>query len=134
MTQSNHEKLAHLKILWVDDDPAMPRYAKRLLENVCKELIIAASGYEALDLFEAHLPDIVLMDVQMPDMTGLEVVEEIRKKDMTTPIIMVTGQGDKETLLKSVKLMIEDYIIKPPQPKDVLSALDRCVERLSHIR
>lgn len=134
MTQINQEKLRQLKILWTDDDPAMPRYARRLLGDVCRELIVANSGFEALDLFDKHMPDIILMDVQMPDMTGLEVVEEIRKRDVMIPIIMVTGQEDKETLLKSVKLMIEDYIIKPPQVKDVMLALDRCVERLCSIR
>lgn len=134
MTPENYGKLSQLTILWADDDPAMPRFAERLLGKVCKKLLLARSGLEAVECFIDNAPDIILMDVHMPEMTGLEAVAEIRERNLIAPIVMITGQGDNETILQSVKLMVEDYIIKPPTQKDVFNALNQCIGRLNQIR
>lgn len=122
-----------LTILWADDDPLLPRYAARMLGDAVGRLVTAADGEEAEDRFYECEPDIVLLDVDMPRQNGIRVAESIREKDPLVPIVMITGQDDKETMHQSLRCRIDDYLLKPVDPEALFRVLTRCAKRLDKV-
>ena len=131
MKPANYEKFHHLSVLWADDDENVQKYAEHMIQKSCKKLHLAADGREAVQLYEKYQPDIVLMDVQMPRMSGLEAVAKIRAVNPLVPVVMITGMDDRETLLNTIRLSVEDYLIKPFSYPSLLAALDRCIDRIA---
>jgi len=85
---------------------------------------------EALKLFKQYRPDIVLTDITMPKMTGLELAQEIRKISKETKIIAVTAHSEKEKLLEALKLNMVNYILKPVERKELKESIDTALETL----
>ena len=81
------------------------------------EVIVATSGKEGLRAASGHKPDIILLDIMMPNMDGFEVLEKIKKspKTLKIPVIMLTAKGDTESKVRAASLYDEDYIVKPVQ-------------------
>ncbi|MFH1577690.1 MAG: response regulator [Candidatus Omnitrophota bacterium] len=119
------------KILFVDDELDTREFAANFFRKRKFEVITAASGQEAIDLFNKENPDLILLDIKMEGMTGIEVLECIRQKDQTIPIIMVSGKDpQKDDVLKKCNgLGILEYIHKPLELDElervVLSALKK---------
>lgn len=103
-----------MRVLVADDSSTMRKIILRSLQAVgVSEATEASDGSEALSLFNAGEFDIVLTDWNMPGKTGLEVVEEIRAKDASVPIIMVTTEAEKGRLMQAIQAGVSDYLIKP---------------------
>lgn len=104
-------------VLVVDDEPANLRVLNQLLNDTYK-LVFAKSGQEALRLVEKELPNIILLDVMMPEMTGYEVCEQLKKntKFKSIPIIFITALSDPTDEAKGLNLGAVDYISKPISP------------------
>ncbi len=102
-------------ILVVDDEEPSRTLLKRLLEQKNYQLIFAASGIEALNQLHKHCPDLILMDITMPGMDGLETTLRIKSADQfsTIPIIMVTGNSDKSVVANCLKAGAVDFVVKP---------------------
>lgn len=104
-----------VSILVVDDEPNNLEVIKILLHKDAYELIYASNGFEALAKLEVHQPDLILLDVMMPDLSGLEVCRRIKSQPALKhiPIIMVTALGSKENLSQCLELGADDFVAKP---------------------
>jgi two-component system nitrogen regulation response regulator NtrX len=100
-------------ILIVDDEPAILQGLRGLLSDEGFEVQAAENGYEALKAIDQETPDLVLLDLWMPGIDGLETLKEIKKESPNTPVIIVTGHGNIETAVKATKLGAFDLIEKP---------------------
>lgn len=114
-------------VLAVDDEAGILRLMKLELTGQGFRVITASNGEEALKLVEEQRPDAVLLDVIMPEMTGLEVMRRIREQ-MNVPIIMVTAKDSDQDKVRGLELGADDYIVKPFSPEE-LGARIRAVLR-----
>ena len=106
----DHQKL---RILLVDDDVNLSKVLAHQLKKQHAQVYVANSGKEGLQLFRENEVDVVLTDIQMPDLSGLEVLHEIRKTDKQVVVIMITAYGSIEGALEACRLGADDYITKP---------------------
>ncbi len=103
-----------MKILAIDDQPLILKSLEQKFKNSDFEVIPSSSGEEALHLFDAHDPDIVIVDLQMPEMDGFEVIREIRNtRQSDTPIIVMSGDENESSILEAFDLGVNDYVKKP---------------------
>ena len=104
-------------ILYVEDEDILREEIYSLLQGFFKKVFIASNGEEALKVYNENINeiDILLTDVNMPKMNGIELVSKIRESDSTLPILICTAFNDTDILLKAIKLGVSDYIIKPIQ-------------------
>ena len=107
-------------ILVVDDEPTNTKLLKFLLTDEGYEVTTASSADEALDILDAHDIDLVLLDIMMPGMDGLELTRRIRK-DSQTPIIFITARGEVKDKVIGLRAGGDDYISKPFDPTEVLA-------------
>ncbi|MDW7671570.1 MAG: sigma-54 dependent transcriptional regulator, partial [Bacillota bacterium] len=101
------------KILVVDDEKNMRWAISRALEKEGYEIHEASNGQEGIETFERFRPDVMLLDLKMPVMDGMEALTHIRKTNATTPILMLTAHGTMETAIEAMKLGAMDYLSKP---------------------
>ncbi|MDD5355890.1 MAG: response regulator [Candidatus Omnitrophica bacterium] len=101
------------KLLIVDDEVDVREFAKNFFQRRKIEVIVSSSGEEALDLLVKEKPDLVLLDVRLGGMDGIEVLQKMRQMQNNTQVIMVTGVDEKETSDKAKELGVTDYIHKP---------------------
>jgi two-component system, chemotaxis family, chemotaxis protein CheY len=111
------------KILVVDDAAFMRMRASKLLTEAGHQVIEAENGRMAVELYVRERPDCVLMDITMPEMDGLEALEEIRRHDPAARIAMCTAMGQQPIVLDAIKRGARDFVIKPFQPDRVLAAV-----------
>ena len=125
------ERLKTLKILYAEDEEGIRKNIAASLRYYTKEVIEAENGKIALELYKSEKPDIVITDILMPLMNGVDLVREIRKTDEETPLVIISAHTDREFLLKVVDLHLEQYIIKPVNLNGLLEALARCLKRIA---
>ena len=118
-------------LLYAEDDKSIRDNFIILLEDMFSNIYIADNGKDALRQYIEKKPDVIILDIRMPIIDGLEVAKQIRKSDEKTPIIMLTGYSDKELLLNAVNLKLEEYIIKPIDFKKFNETIDKLIERLN---
>lgn len=116
-----------LKILIADDEANIRRILETRLAMQGHEVAAAKDGAEALDLFRSVEPDVVVLDVMMPELDGFAVLERIRAQS-EVPIILLTALGDVADRITGLQLGADDYMVKPFSPKE-LEARIRCVMR-----
>ena len=120
----------NLTLLYVEDDEIIRQNAVEYLINYCKEVFQAKDGEEALLIYKAKKPDVIISDIEMPQLNGLEMAKQIRKTDKTTPIIIATAFTDQNYLLDAVELQLIKYITKPISSKKLKEALGLVLEHL----
>jgi DNA-binding NtrC family response regulator len=113
------------KVLIVDDDRDIVSIVSTILAGRGWDISAAYSGSEALEAVTASKPDIILLDIMMPEMNGIEVLKKIRKIDSDARIIMITAFGDVESYLDSMELGAYEYINKPFETDELLEMIDR---------
>ena len=126
------ERLKTLRILYAEDEEGIRSNISASLRYYAKEVIEAENGKVALALYHKEKPDIVITDILMPLMTGIELAKIIRKEDEVTPIVIISAHTDKEYLLNVVDLHLEQYIVKPVNLDELMAALSRCLKRISN--
>ncbi len=114
-----------MKVLVVEDDEISRTIVTTVTDEAGYEVREACNGVEALSLFESFQPDLVFSDISMPEMDGLQLLEEIRKKSHDVIVIMTTGHGTAEYTLKALQLHANDYLVKPIPARDILAALTK---------
>lgn len=117
-------------ILYVEDEPAIQSSIAEYLGNYFGEIHLASNGHTALELFGIHQPDVLLLDINLPDMDGLTVAEDVRKRNSTSQIIMLTAHTEKEKLLRATELKLTKYLTKPVAPKVFRDALEALAKEL----
>jgi two-component system response regulator (stage 0 sporulation protein F) len=108
-----------MKILVVDDEEGARELFHTILTDEGYEVSLASSGEEALALFKANPFHLVVTDIKMPVMDGLQLLQEIRKSGSKTDVIMVTAYGEVESYLKAMSLGAAEYINKPIRIKEL---------------
>jgi len=128
---SLRESLRHLRILVAEDNPVSQEYATLLLQKQGHEVQCVANGNEALALLAKQPFDVILMDVQMPEMDGLEATIAIREDEKRSgrhiPIIAMTADAMSETRRQCLDVGMDDYVSKPVRPEEVLATIGKCV-------
>jgi two-component system response regulator AtoC len=116
------------RILVVDDDESIRIMLSAVLGKEGFEVICANDGLRALEIFRTISPDVVLMDVRMPEMNGLQALEEMRKLRKDTTVIFMTAFAAVETAVQAIKLGAFDYIIKPFDIEEILLLVGRALQ------
>jgi DNA-binding response OmpR family regulator len=116
------------RILVVDDERRMVGFIRLNLEQDGFEVIEAFNGTEALDRLRDSLPDLILLDVMMPDIDGFEVLKMIREISQV-PVIMLTAKGEEDDKVKGLELGADDYITKPFSPRELVSRVKAVLRR-----
>jgi two-component system response regulator ChvI len=116
------------KILVVDDDEAFCRLIKLGMDETKYEVNFAHDGLEGLDAVTKNPPDLILLDVKMPRMGGMEFLEKLHESDSgrSIPILITSNDSSLDTISRGTELGVRGYIVKSNQPiKDILSAVER---------
>lgn len=113
------------RILWIDDEIDMLKPHILFLDKKGYDIIPAVSGPDGIDLFKQEVFDAIFIDENMPGISGLETVEELRKINTNIPIIMITKSEDEEIMVDAIGRQITDFLIKPVNPLQILSALKK---------
>ena len=120
------KKIKNSTILYIEDDDITRDNMSSYLKRQCKNFHIAVDGQDGLEKFKEYEPDIIITDIEMPNMNGLDMAKKIRKISSTTQIIITTAYADAEYLLEAVNLHLIKYIIKPISLPKLTSALNDC--------
>jgi two-component system KDP operon response regulator KdpE len=116
------------KILVVDDEERMVRFIHLNLEHDGFRVIEAYNGNQAINKARSDLPDLVLLDVMMPDLDGFEVLRVLREVS-SVPVIMLTAKGEEEDRVRGLELGADDYITKPFSPRELVSRVRAVLRR-----
>jgi nitrogen regulation protein NR(I) len=116
------------RILVVDDEQRMRSSFSKMLTTSGHEVITADRGAKAIELVTAEDPDLLVMDIKMPGMDGLEAFRKIRETHPKLPVIMMTGFGTTEAAIEAIKLGAYDYHLKPFEPKAMLRSIESALE------
>ena len=121
------DKLQGVRILLVDDNKINQKVAKKFLDKWDTEVLVANNGLEAIEMLNTHELDVILMDLQMPEMGGMEATQHIRKLDdgfkKEIPIIALTAAAMNHEREQALSAGMNDYICKPFQPQELFSKL-----------
>lgn len=117
------------RVLIVDDAIFMRRMLADILKKgdyeVCAE---AGNGAEAVEKYKEEEPDLVTMDIIMPDMSGIDAVKKIKEIDSDAKIVMVSAMGHQSLVVEAIQAGAKDYVVKPFQPSRVLEAVQRVLK------
>jgi two-component system KDP operon response regulator KdpE len=116
------------RILVVDDEERMVRFIRLNLEHDGFQVVEAFNGTQALDKVRSSLPDLVLLDIMMPDINGFEVLKIIREVS-SVPVIMLTAKGEEDDRVRGLELGADDYITKPFSPRELVSRVRAVLRR-----
>lgn len=113
------------RILWADDEIDLLKPHLLFLRNKGYELVTANNGRDALDMAFAEPFDLIILDENMPGLTGLETLSELKQRLPQTPVIMITKSEEENIMDQAVGSKIADYLIKPVNPNQILIAIKK---------
>jgi DNA-binding NtrC family response regulator len=117
------------RVLLVDDEKDFVEMLSLRLNEVGEKVTCAYSGQECLELLEHDNLDVVILDIKMPGMDGIETLREIKKRFPIVEVILLTGHGSAETAVEGMKLGAYDYLMKPADFEDLTSKLEGARKR-----
>ncbi|MCB0726765.1 MAG: response regulator [Ignavibacteriae bacterium] len=123
------------QILIVEDDPAIQKGLKEMLELENFEVLIASDGKDGYELAMKNIPVLILLDINLPSMSGLEVCRKLRENNFLNPVIMLTSRSEQIDKILGLELGANDYITKPFDSRELLARIHsqlRSAERISH--
>jgi anti-anti-sigma factor len=118
------------KILIIDDEKPTLAMFRLFLKAYGYEVLLAENGLEGLEIFRREKPPIVLTDIKMPGLDGLEVLRQVKEIDPRAEVIVISGHGDMELAMRALQLNASDFLSKPVQKSELDIALKRAEERL----
>ena len=122
-----------VKLLLADDDARLSDLIKEYFDGEGYEVAHAWNGREALELMAADMPDIIILDVMMPELDGFETLKQIRNKS-AVPVIMLTAKGDDIDRILGLEMGADDYLSKPFNPRELLARIKAILRRASQER
>ncbi|MBV5320682.1 MAG: EAL domain-containing protein [Sulfuricurvum sp.] len=117
--------LNSLILLYVEDDESTISAFSNAFGDDFKTILIGRNGEEGLELFHKYSPHMIISDLQLPKMSGLDMIEEIRKTDSSIPIIVNSAFSDTNLLLRSIDLRVDSYVLKPTNPNQLLNVMHK---------
>lgn len=117
------------KLLWIDDEIELLKAHQLFLEKKGYEVTTVSNGYDALDLCQETNYDLILLDENMPGMSGLETLARIKEINPSTPVVMVTKSEEENIMEQAIGSQIADYLIKPVNPLQILSTLKKNIHQ-----
>lgn len=118
-------------LLYVEDDPETRENYEYVLKTLFKHVYTAADGKKALELYHEKKPQIVLLDIVLPQIDGLEVAKQIREHDAYTHIVMLTAYSQQEQLLRAVNLQLDAYLLKPVDDALLINKMQNIISQLA---
>jgi len=121
-------------ILVVDDEPTIAEVIARYLERAGYETRLAGDGQDAIDAFLERAPDLVVLDLMLPGIDGLEVMRRIRERSgRRTAIILLTARGEESDRVIGLRLGADDYVVKPFSPAELVARVDAVLRRVDTV-
>ncbi len=123
------QEFRNYKILVVDDEERMVRFIRLNLEQDGFQVLEAYRGTQALEQVRTQLPDLILLDIMLPDIDGFEVLKLIRETSIV-PVIMLTAKGEEDDRVRGLEMGADDYITKPFSPRELVSRVRAVLRRV----
>lgn len=120
------------KILVVDDAAFMRMMIRDILAKEGYIIHEAVDGRDAVEKYDEVRPDLVTLDITMPEMNGLEALAAIRNKDAEARVLMVSAMGQQQMIVEALEAGAMDFLVKPFQPTKVLETVKRCLQSTAH--
>jgi DNA-binding response OmpR family regulator len=117
------KQFKNYRILCVEDEDGIRKRLVNTLKYYFNDVIEASNGEDGYELYLEYKPDIIISDIQMPKQNGIEMIQDIRKNDLNTILIMLTAYSSEEYLLKLINLNVNHYILKPVNSDNLLEAI-----------
>jgi DNA-binding response OmpR family regulator len=124
------KRLKKYTVLYAEDEAGIRTTYEMLLNKVCGCVCPAANGHEALNLYHEKKPDIVIADIKMPFLDGIELAKKIRQNDKHVRILITTAYTDECYTLQAIELDISRYLVKPVMMSDLKEALLKCINEI----
>jgi two-component system response regulator YesN len=124
------------KVITIDDEPLIKKTLRKLIDATDRFETVgeASDGLEALDLIERHRPDLIITDIRMPVMDGLELLEQLDKRNRKPEVVIISGYDDFGYAQQAIRYGVADYVLKPVRPALIRETLDRIAARLDRNR
>lgn len=126
----SESKLRDFKILFVEDEVKIREHIANSLAYMVKEVKQASNGEEALQVMQSFSPDIIITDLEMPKMGGVEFIQKVRQNDKNILIVVVTAHTNSEYLLELIDMHIEHFIVKPINFEKLFEVLQKCEDAI----
>ncbi|RIV18823.1 DNA-binding response regulator [Alicyclobacillaceae bacterium I2511] len=117
------------RILVVDDEPAIVKLLEYNLQQAGFEVLTGDQGLQVLNTVQTNKPDIIILDLMLPGMDGLQVCQQLRQKDIRTPVIMLTARGEEVDRILGLEMGADDYITKPFSPRELVARVRAVLRR-----
>jgi DNA-binding NtrC family response regulator len=118
-------------ILLVDDDPEFRKAMKKMFEKSGYDVTVAADGQEGLDALSEKTFDLIISDLRMPNLNGMELMEELKRRKINLPVIFITAYGEVESYMDLMNLGAFEYINKPVKGQEILAVVRKALESAS---
>ena len=118
-----------MRVLMIEDDRRLARIVERALGDAGHAVDVARSADEGRDRALAHSYDAILLDLELPDRSGLEVLRSLRREGRDMPVLIMTGRDDDEDIVKGLDAGADDYLLKPVSPEVLMARLRAAVRR-----
>jgi len=127
---NNQDRKLEISILYVEDEEVTRSAVARMLKRRVLTVYEAENGQEGLDLYRQYRPDVVISDIRMPVLDGMEMSKEIKALDKNSKIILTTAHSDASILINSIEVGIDKYIMKPLDMASLFSSVEKCAENI----
>ena len=105
------------QVLLIEDDPSLARVYQEYLKHESYRIIASETGAEGLSEITKLIPNVILLDLKLPDMEGLDILREVKKNGLPSAVIVITADGSLNTAIEAMKLGACDYLLKPFEPE-----------------
>ncbi len=122
----------NIKVLYVEDDEKVRNLTLDIFKNFISDITVAVDGQDGLDQIKEHNFDLVITDINMPNLNGLDMIREAKKIKNNIYTIVITAYADQNTFLDSIKLDVKGYIVKPINIKQLLNALEIAIKNITY--
>ena len=122
------EILKEFKILYIDDEESIRENAVEYLSFHCDHVFEACDGEDGFRKYKEQKPDIIITDIKMPKLNGIDMIKKIRQNDKTTKIIVATAYLETSYLIEAIELGLVKYLVKPIMEDNLINVLEKCTE------
>ncbi len=122
-----------LKLLYVEDNQDSREMTSMILEDFFDDMVIAVNGEDGLEKFKQNNIDIIITDINMPKLNGLEMIEKIKEIDSDVPILVLSAHNEDDFFIRSIRLGVDGYLLKPIDLEQLLNMLEKIIKRYKYV-